>query len=169
MSFARRRPVPDEEKCADAAKARAAAFDLLAGRELSSGQLYERLCRRYTEQAAAEAVAEMVEREYVDDDRYAETKAHSLLVARKSRRAAAQTLRRSGLTDVQIEHALDAAYAADGDADPELDTVCSLIDARYRQKLAAGRRDLVVAALLRRGFAYATVRRALEQTETAPE
>ena len=92
MSFYRknyrpRRDGEEPEKCADPAKARARALDALAAREMTSGQLYERLCVRFTEQAAAEAVAEMVELDYVNDDRYAEAKAHSLLAARKSRRA----------------------------------------------------------------------------------
>ena len=73
MSFyKRRRPKPEEEKCADPAKARARALDALASREMSSAQLYERLCYGFTEQAAAAAVAEMVELDYVNDDRYAE-------------------------------------------------------------------------------------------------
>ena len=57
MAFYRRRPRPDAEKCADPAKARASALETLAGQEISANMLYERLCRRYTEQAAAAAVA----------------------------------------------------------------------------------------------------------------
>ena len=69
MSFYRknyrpRRDGEEPEKCADPAKARARALDALAAREMTSGQLYERLCVRFTEQAAAEAVAEMVELDY---------------------------------------------------------------------------------------------------------
>ena len=77
MSFyKRRRPKQEEEKCADPAKARARALDALASREMSSAQLYERLCYGFTEQAAAAAVAEMVELDYVNDDRYAAFPAH---------------------------------------------------------------------------------------------
>ena len=98
MSFSRRgRPLAEEEKSTDAAKARARAMELLAGQELSSGQLYERLGRKFTQPTAAAVVAEMVERQYVDDERYARTRAHGLLAARKSRRAAAQDLRQKGL------------------------------------------------------------------------
>ena len=93
-SYRPRRGGEEPEKCADPAKARARALDALASREMSSAQLYERLCYGFTEQAAAAAVAEMVELDYVNDDRYAETRAHGLLMARKSRRAAAQNLRR---------------------------------------------------------------------------
>ena len=59
MSFGyqKRRPLTEEEKSSDVAKARARALETLAAQEVSSGQLYERLCRRFTEQAAAEVVA----------------------------------------------------------------------------------------------------------------
>lgn len=110
MSFSRRgRPLAEEEKSTDAAKARARAMELLAGQELSSGQLYERLGRKFTQPTAAAVVAEMVERQYVDDERYARTRAHGLL--------------------------------------------------------AAGRKDLVVAALARRGFAYPVIKEAIRRVE----
>ena len=153
MAFYRRRPRPDAEKCADPAKARASALETLAGQEVSANMLYERLCRRYTEQAAAAAVAEMVQLDYVNDARYAEARAHSLLAARKSRRAAAQSLRQKGL-----------APAEDGD-DPELEAAAALVDSRYRKKLSIGRRDLVVAALQRRGFAYPVIKEAIRRVE----
>ena len=167
MSFyKRRRPKPEEEKCADPAKARARALDALASREMSSAQLYERLCYSFTEQAAAAAVAEMVERDYVNDDRYAEARAHSLLAARKSRRAAAQNLRQKGLSGAQIEQALESVYAPDEDGEsPELEAAAALVQSRYMKKLADGRRDLVVAALQRRGFAYSVIKEAIKRAE----
>lgn len=168
MSFyKRRRPKPEEEKCADPAKARARALDALASREMSSAQLYERLCYGFTEQAAAAAVAEMVELDYVNDDRYAEARAHSLLAARKSRRAAAQNLRqKGGLSGTQIEQALESVYAPDEDGEsPELEAAAALVRSRYMKKLADGRRDLVTAALMRRGFAYSVIKEAIKRAE----
>ena len=115
-----RRPLAEEEKSTDAAKARTRAMELLAGQELSSGQLYERLNRRYTQQTSAAVVAEMVQREYINDARYAETRAHALLAAKKSRRAAAQNLRQKGLAAGEIQQALDAVYTPDvSGEDPE--------------------------------------------------
>lgn len=172
MSFYRnRRPQAhgeEPEKCADAAKARARALDALSAREMTSAQLYEKLCGSFTEQAAAAAVAEMVELDYVNDERYAEARAHGLLMARKSRRAAAQNLRQKGLNSRQIEQALETVYAPDADGEnPELEAASALVNSRYRRKLAEGRRDLVVAALLRRGFAYPVVREAIRRAEEA--
>ena len=167
MSFyKRRRPKPEEEKCADPAKARARALDALASREMSSAQLYERLCYGFTEQAAAAAVAEMVELDYVNDDRYAEARAHSLLAARKSRRAAAQNLRQKGLAAGEIQQALDAVYTPDvSGEDPELEAAAALVEGHYRKKLEAGRRDLVIAALQRRGFSYSVIKEAIRRIE----
>ena len=165
MSFSRRgRPLAEEEKSTDAAKARARAMELLAGQELSSGQLYERLGRKFTQPTAAAVVAEMVERQYVE--RYARTRAHGLLAARKSRRAAAQNLRQKGLDAQQISAALEEAYAPDeAGGDPELEAAAALVEGRYRGKLAAGRKDLVVAALARRGFAYPVIKEAIRRVE----
>ena len=168
MSFGyqKRRPLTEEEKSSDVAKARARALETLAAQEVSSGQLYERLCRRFTEQAAAEVVAEMVQREYVNDERYAEARAHSLLAARMSRRAAARNLRQKGLSAQQVAAALEAVYAPDEEGEnPELSAAVALVESRYRPKLAMGRRDLVVVALQRRGFAYAVVKAAIKRVE----
>ena len=152
MAFSRRgRPLAEEEKSTDAAKARARAMELLAGQELSSGQLYERLGRRFTQPTAAAVVAEMVERQYVDDERYALTRAHGLLAARKSRRAAAQNLRQKGLDAQQISAALEEVYAPDeAGEDPELEAAAALVEGRYRGKLAAGRKGLRIRSSKRR-------------------
>ena len=117
-------------------------------------------------QAAAAVVAERVQREYVNDERYAEARAHSLLAARKSRRAAARNLRQKGLSAQQVAAALEAVYAPDEEGEnPELSAAVALVESRYRPKLAMGRRDLVVAALQRRGFAYAVVKEAIKRVE----
>lgn len=173
MAFSkRRRPLAEEEKCPDEAKARAAALEIAAAQELSSAMLYERLCRRYTAPAAASAVAEMVRLDYVNDERYAAAKAHALLCARKSRRAAADVLRQKGLGAQEIAAALDMAYAPDpAGGDPEFAAALALAERHYRAKLDAGRKDLVLAALQRRGFSWAVAQRAVRTalSESAAE
>ena len=82
------------------------------------------------------------------------------------RRAAAQNLRQKGLNSQQIEQALETVYAPDENGEsPELEAAAALVASRYRKKLADGRRDLVVAALQRRGFAYAVIKEAIRRTE----
>ena len=46
-----------------------------------------------------------------------------------------------------------------------VEAAAALVASRYRKKLADGRRDLVVAALQRRGFAYAVIKEAIRRTE----
>ena len=48
---------------------------------------------------------------------------------------------------------------------PELEAAAALVEGRYRGKLAAGRKDLVVAALARRGFAYPIIKEAIKRVE----
>ena len=68
-----------------------------------------------------------------------------------------------GLTDGQIDAALEAAYApGEAGEDPELEAARALVAGPYRAKLAAGRRDLVAAALARRGFPHRVIRQALD-------
>ena len=158
-----RRGEDPAERSADPAGARARALALLTGRDYASAELYEKLCARFTPEAAAGTVAALVEAGLVDDRRYAEAKARSLRRARKSRLAAALALRGKGLTDGQIDAALEAAYApGEAGEDPELEAARALVAGPYRAKLAAGRRDLVAAALARRGFPHRVIRQALD-------
>ena len=115
---------------------------------------------------AAAVVAVLGERQFVVVLRYARTLSLGLLAARKSRRAAAQNLRQKGLDAQQISAALEEVYAPDdAGGDTELEAAAALVDSRYRKKLAIGRRDLVVAALQRRGFAYPVIKEAIRRVE----
>ena len=74
--------------------------------------------------------------------------------------------RKMGLDAQQISAALEEAYAPDeAGGDPELEAAAALVEGRYRGKLAAGRKDLVVAALARRGFAYPVIKEAIRRVE----
>ena len=130
-----RRGEDPAERSADPAGARARALALLTGRDYASAELYEKLCARFTPEAAAGTVAALVEAGLVDDQRYAEAKARSLRRARKSRLAAALALRGKGLTDGQIDAALEAAYApGEAGEDPELEAARALVAGPYRAK-----------------------------------
>ena len=160
MAWHRRTP---QEPSDDPYEARTRALAMLTGRDYDSAELYQKLCTRFTPEAAAAAVAGLVEAGLLNDERYARYKAGSLQRARKSRLAAAMALRNKGLADSQIDAALDAAYAPDEEGtDPELEAARALVAGQYRAKLAAGRRDLVAAALARRGFPHRVIRQALD-------
>lgn len=155
----RRKP---EEKCAERTPARDKALELLTGQDFSCQGLYDRLCRRFTDEAAAYAVSEMVRLRYLDDERYARVRARSLLMQHKSRRAIADTLRRKGIDRELIADTLEELYnEQEPGVDPELEAAQILVQRQYTRRLEEGRQDLVLAALARRGFSYRVARDAV--------
>ena len=56
-----RGPRKPRELSADPAEARTRALALLAGRDYASAELYEKLCAHHTPEAAAQAVAGLVQ------------------------------------------------------------------------------------------------------------
>ncbi len=155
----RRKPA---EKCAEPAPAREKALELLTGQDFSCQGLYDRLCRRFTEEAAAYAVSEMLRLHLLDDAKYAKMRAHSLFLQHKSRRAIADALRRKGIERQLIQDTLDELYAElEPGTDPELEAAAALVQRQYARRLAEGRQDLVLAALARRGFSYRVAREAV--------
>ena len=177
----RKRPLPAaEERSADPAKAREKALDWLTARDHSAQQLYDKLRRYYTDEAAAAAVAEMVGHGYLDDRRFAQNKARVLYAQHKSRRAILRALAEKGvdkaLADQVVQQLYDeqqaeleaaAAFAPCDTADPETASALALVQKSYRRKLEAGRPDLVLAALQRRGFSYRAARGALALAQAA--
>lgn len=162
-----KRPRPAEEESPDPAREQRAAIDkamtYLTARDYASGELYEKLCQRFSARAAAAAVAEMHERAYLDDARFARSRARYLgEVKHKSPREIRQALRAKGISDEDITSALDALEDYD-----ETQTCRVLIEKQYLRKLSAGREDLVIAALMRRGFSYGVVREALDEVADA--
>ena len=55
--------------------------------------------------------------------------------------------------------------AIEAGEDPELEAAAALVEGHYRKKLEAGRRDLVIAALQRRGFSYSVIKEAIRRIE----
>lgn len=150
------------EKCAEPAPAREKALELLTGQDFSCQGLYDRLCRRFTEEAAAYAVSEMLRLHLLDDAKYAKMRARSLLLQHKSRRAIADALRRKGIERQLIQDTLEELYdELEPGTDPELEAASALVQRQYARRLAEGRQDLVLAALARRGFSYRVAREAV--------
>lgn len=134
------------------------ALQYLATRDYAAGELQQKLCRRYDPDTAAAAVAEMRRLGLLDDAAFARHRAAYLAQRGKSRREIGYILAGLGVARESVAAALE-------DLPQEDDTLRRLIQKQYAAKLAAGRRDTVFAALARRGFAAADIRRALAAWE----
>ncbi len=148
--------------CSDLRRAKDRALQYIATREHASGELYRKLSEKFDEPTAAAAVAEMHRLGLLDDGAFAERRAAYLAGKGKSRREIGRLLAELGIGREDRETAL-AQLPED-----EEQTLRMLVKKQYAGKLAAGKKDNVAAALLRRGFSGALVRRVLtELTEDA--
>ena len=131
----------------------AAAVELFAARGDRVYFLYEK------NHDAAAAVAEMCRLGLVDDAAFAVRRAAYLAQKGKSRREIGQLLAGLGICREDREAALEQL------PDGEEDTLRRLVEKQYKSKLAAGKRDTVAAALARRGYSGALIRRVLAEYE----
>jgi regulatory protein len=150
---------PDEARKA----AHAAALRLVAGREMSTARLRDRLLSRgFADEAVEGAVERLTKAGILDDRRAAQASARTLvLVRQRGRHRVGRELERLGFSK---EIAGDATQAALADADER-----AVLDKVVASKLR-GRRTLpdpaayrrLFAALLRRGFPADLIRAALQ-------
>lgn len=158
--------VEDLRKQSDTRRALDKAMDYLSLRDHASGELYQKLCRKFDAPSAAYAVARAGELGLLDDAGFARRRAAELLRKRKSRREILTDLAAKGIDRDTAAEAVEALYECDEEGeDPELATARALIQRHYAAKLAAGKRDQVAAALARRGFSHAIIREALAEDD----
>lgn len=147
----------------DLRQAKDKALEYLAVRSYAERELYEKLCRKFDEETAAAAVAEMHRLHLLDDAAFAEQRAAAMTRRGKSRREIDRTLAQLGVACEQRETALAAL------PEEEDETLRRLVEKQYLSKLAAGKRDAVAAALARRGYRGSSIRRVLQQIEIETE
>lgn len=158
--------VEDLRKQSDTRRALDKAMDYLSLRDHASGELYQKLCRKFDAPSAAYAVARAGELGLLDDAGFARRRAAELLRKRKSRREILTDLAAKGIDRDTAAEAVEALYECDEEGeDPELATARALVQRHYAAKLAAGKRDQVAAALARRGFSHAIIREALTEDD----
>ena len=158
--------VEDLRKQSDTRRALDKAMDYLSLRDHASGELYQKLCRKFDAPSAAYAVARSGELGLLDDAGFARRRAAELLRKRKSRREILTDLAAKGIDRDTAAEAVEALYECDEEGeDPELATARALVQRHYAAKLAAGKRDQVAAALARRGFSHAIIREALAEDD----
>lgn len=158
--------VEDLRKQSDTRRALDKAMDYLSLRDHASGELYQKLCRKFDAPSAAYAVARAGELGLLDDAGFARRRAAELLHKRKSRREILTDLAAKGIDRDTAAEAVETLYECDEEGeDPELATARALVQRHYAAKLAAGKRDQVAAALARRGFSHAIIREALAEDD----
>lgn len=158
--------VEDLRKQSDTRRALDKAMDYLSLRDHASGELYQKLCRKFDAPSAAYAVARAGELGLLDDAGFARRRAAELLRKRKSRREILTDLAAKGIDRDTAAEAVEALYECDAEGEnPELATARALVQRHYAAKLAAGKRDQVAAALARRGFSHAIIREALAEDD----
>ena len=142
------------------------AMDYLSLRDHAAGELYQKLCRKFDAHSAAYAVAKAGELGLLNDAGFARRRAAELLRKHKSRRDILNDLSLKGIDRDTAAEVVEELFSADeSGVDPELETARALVQRQYAAKLAAGRRDLVAAALARRGFDRGVIRQVLEESE----
>ena len=159
----RRAPTPIPADPEDARKAAyGIALRLLAGREMSSGRLRERLGSRGFPDDLNEAIVDRLTRAGILDDRRAALAAARTLVAvkQRGRHRVARELERQGFTKEQAQDATEAVLADTDERAVIARVVASKLRSRPSMSDPASYRRLY-AALLRRGFPADLIRSAL--------
>lgn len=145
---------------ADTRKLRERALYLLEYRDHSRKELIEKLLRSVDNRTLAEQTADQMEAYgFLDDRRYAEKLARSLLLHKKlGKRRALYTMLQKGVCK---DLALEALERVDVDPGEQLDLLLRRTYGRYLGDEKGKRK--VVNALARKGFAYDEIKLAIER------
>lgn len=140
------------------------AMYLLGGKDYSKKELLNKLLNNYSRESAEEAVNQMAEYGYIDDERYAEKLARVYVEVRKyGKRRAKMMMMQKGLSAETAETALDKYSSAD-----IVGEIIAVIEKKYYDRLfiegLEGKKEMqkVIAALARRGYGYGDIKAAIE-------
>ena len=147
------------------------ALDLLLFQERTERELYDRLCGDgYTPEQTDEIMEYIRSFSYLDDARYA---AHFFAAHRetKSERELRQLLLRKGVAESDIEEGYRryreelSEEGIDTSEDPELSAIRRMIERKLggRSNPEGGELQKLYAALVRKGFSYENIRKALSE------
>lgn len=139
----------------DFKKAKEKALNYLSLRDYSQSELYKKLLLKFDSDTAKAAVDKAMELGLINDEKFAEARAKSLIGKNKSRREVQNVLSQKGISR---EAAAEILQQLEPD---DLASCSSIIKKHYISKIAAGKTPAVIAALARRGFTYSTIKSAL--------
>lgn len=157
----RMRPAPrGAERSGDGAEAVQRGLALLARRPRTAADLRERLAERFDDAAVEKAMARLGELGYVDDRAWAAAYVARLRSSERSARMLQRELRTHGIADDVARDAIDAHD----------DDLAAAAAVRRLARSSSGRepevrRRRLRSALARRGFALATIERALARLD----
>ena len=151
-----------EEEDKDFRRALDKAMEYLSLRDHSSGELYDKVRKKLEDdRAAAAAVARCVELGLVNDEAFARHRAKYLLARHKSPVQIRAHLSEKGVDRQTIGVVLEELFQEESPAEAVYQLLCR----SYGRKLAAGKRQNVIAAMARRGFSLGDVKEALSRWE----
>ena len=137
------------------AKAVDKAYTLLSSRMHSKKELYDKLLRKFEPENACYAVDKMQQLGLIDDTAFAQAKVDYLLNVKKQSLSAI----RLKLSALGIDKDIINSVLLNFELDSQIDNISSLLQTKYRSRLSTP--DKVVASLLRKGFKYGEIKRAL--------
>lgn len=141
----------------DLKKAKEKALNYLSLRDYSQSELYKKLLLKFDSDTAKAAVDKAMELGLINDEKFAQARAKSLIGKNKSRREVQSVLSQKG---IDRETAAEILQQLEPD---DLASCRAVIQKHYISKLAAGKTPAVIAALARRGFNYSTIKSALAE------
>jgi len=140
-------------------RAKERAIWLLSGQDYSEKGLYLKLTKTYTERAAAFAVSQMVSRGYISDERFAASVISKCKAKNMSKRGIAEKLAKSGVS----REISDILLREENLSLTDLERATALIKSKYINKISTEEnRKKTFAALMRRGFSYSDIKKAIE-------
>ncbi|MBQ0110566.1 MAG: regulatory protein RecX [Oscillospiraceae bacterium] len=144
-------------KQSETKRAKSRAVWYLSKKGYSVKTLHKKLCEKFLESAADAAIEFCLANGFLDDCEYACATARRLKAAGKSRRAITLYMQKDGISRDDIENALSQIPLQ------EDDVLSELIQRKYKNKLSEENgKQKVVAALLRRGFKYEDIKKAID-------
>ncbi len=130
-------------------------YTLLSYRMYGKRELYNKLLKFYDPDTAQYAVDKMCDLGLLDDSAFAQAKAEYMLNVKKYSLATV----RARLSTLGIDKEVVEGVLLNFDIDNQIDEIVSIITKKYASKLSTP--EKVVAAMLRKGFKYGEIRRAL--------
>ncbi len=139
----------DTQKCKDH------ALRFLARRPYATQELYRKLCQTHDEFSAQAAVEALEEGQLLDDAQFAKELTEALSQKGKSARAIYYALLEKGVECSLAEEARTQQKQHD------IELAVKILQKSYIDKLRQGKKQAVMAALSRRGFAHEDIQEAL--------